>query len=434
MLRVDLGNARPGMELAMPVRHPRAVNQVLLKVGYVLEPNSVQRLLDLGVRLVWVRYPSLNFLEKYVSQEVVQAQGGLIQDIAQTFEIAQRQANAKMNYERYTNSIGRLVAGLVSNPQAALFLGDLGGGTGGTRDDGAAGLSGQMMRHSSTVTYLSLLMGLKLEGYLVKQRKHMEPARAKEVTNLGIGAMLHDIGVMHLPEEVRTRHQNRCDETDPQWREHPTIGYRLVRGSIEPSAATVVLNHHQRVDGTGYAGGDTPALEGSRIHIFARIVAVADEFDEQQHPPNGESRPTAAVLAYFLQEPVARQFDPRVLQALFAVIPPFPPGSILRLNDGRYATALDHNANEPCRPVVQIIVAPGSLTFSEASTRAAETGFDDPAWGSATSGDVSAGDMLDLAQCPRDLKVIECDGRDVRPFLFNLPAWLRSDQLAAQWS
>ena len=69
MLRVDLRSAKPGTELALPVRNPKAANQTLLKVGYALDPKSISRLLELGIRSVWVRYPSLDFLDKYVNSE-----------------------------------------------------------------------------------------------------------------------------------------------------------------------------------------------------------------------------------------------------------------------------------------------------------------------------------------------------------------------------
>jgi HD-GYP domain-containing protein (c-di-GMP phosphodiesterase class II) len=400
MLRVDLRNAKPGMELALPVRHPKAANQTLLKVGYALEPKTADRLLDMGVRSVWVRYPSLDFLDGYVSSEVVQAQAEVMNDISDTFEAVQRRSTAKMNYDSYTKSIGKMIDALLGNPQAAVFLGDMDG-------DGA-----DMMRHASTVSYMAVLIGLKLEGYMVKQRKHVDPARAKEVNNLGVGAMLHDIGMLKLDPDVRAAYESTGDDTAPAFRAHTSLGYEQVRGNVEPSAATVVLNHHQRFDGTGYAGEQVPVLEGQRIHIFARIVALADAFDTLQFPAYGESRPTAGVLKYLVEPDIAAGFDPQVMRALMTVVPPFAPGSILRLSDGNWAVAVDHNANEPCRPTVQIIPDPTSDGATEAP----------------------GGANIDLAEEPEELKVVECDGHDVADLQFEMPAALRSDHLAALWS
>ncbi len=400
MLRVDLRSAKQDMELALPVRHPQAANQVLLKVGYGLETGTIDRLLQLGVRTIWVRYPALDYLEKYVDSEVVQAQAQVISEVTDTFEQVHRKSTAKMNYDAYTSSIDKMVDALVNNPQAAIFLGDMAGGDG--KD---------MIRHASTVAYLSLLIGLKLEGYLVKQRKHVDPSRAKEVNSLGLGAILHDMGILHLEDEVARRYRETGDDTDAPFREHTALGYQIVRGNIEPSAATVVLNHHQRVDGSGYGGSQVPVLEGTRIHIFARIVALADYFDEVQYPVNDEPIPAATVLKHLLADDVAGRFDEQVLRALFTVVSAFAPGSMLQLSDERYAVAIDHNTNEPCRPTVQIIPPPDSL-----ATPSAEPG-----------------ETIDLAEGQNGLHVVTCDGQPVADDLFELPDHMRSDMLAAQW-
>jgi HD-GYP domain-containing protein (c-di-GMP phosphodiesterase class II) len=351
MLRVELSNARPGMSLALPVRHPKLLRRILLKVGYELTQEAVDRMLEVGIRSVWVRYPSLDFLGDIIRLDVADAQGDVVTEIAKTFEAVQRQSVAKLNFNTYTSTVSNLVQNLAGNPQAAIFLGDLA--------EGAAGED--LMRHSSTATYLCLLMGLKLEGYLIKQRRHIDPVRAKEVVSLGVGAMLHDLGITQLPEEVREKYAKTGDEADASWQEHPTLGYEIVRGKVEPSAATVVLNHHQRFDGSGYAGSGVPVLEGQRIHVFARIVGLAEAFDRLRNPVGAPARPTVQVLGMLLRPEMARKFDPQVMRALFTVVPPYAPGSILRLSDGRWAVAIDHVPTDPCRPVVQIIPDPKDL-------------------------------------------------------------------------
>ena len=86
MLRIDLRSAGVGMQLALPVRNPKAATQILLKIGYELEQESITKLLKLGVRSAWVQYPSLDFIDKYVNSEVVEAQSEVIQEVANTFD------------------------------------------------------------------------------------------------------------------------------------------------------------------------------------------------------------------------------------------------------------------------------------------------------------------------------------------------------------
>lgn len=397
MLRVDLHRARAGMKLALPVQNPKQPTRVLLKVGYELQDETIDKLKEHRIRSIWVRYPSLQFLEKFISQETVETQGGVITQIANTFESLQRGAAAKLNYDAYTHSIENLIEHLVTNPQAAMFLGDI---------DNA---EDELMRHSSAVTYLSLLLGLKLEGYMVRERRHVDPGRAKEVRSLGVGAMLHDVGVTMLDIQTRARHKETNDDSDPAWREHPAMGFRLVRGKVDASAAAVVLHHHQRYDGTGWAGREFSVLSERNIHVFARIAAVADQFDLIRNPTHLPQQPTVWALSALLSEPMIHGFDPQVLAALIAVVPPYAPGTIVKLSDGNHAVVIDHNVDQPCRPVVQLIPAPSEL------------GPDD----------LPQGQTIDLREQSRRLFVAEAEGHNVSEMNFTPPGFITTFQAAA---
>ncbi|MEM1108763.1 MAG: HD domain-containing phosphohydrolase [Planctomycetota bacterium] len=390
MLRVDLTQAKPGMKLALPVNNPKALTRTLLKAGYELTEEAIKRVDEMGVRSIWVAYPSLSAVEKYLSMDALKVQQDVVTKIADTFEETQGKAAAKLDYEVYSTSVKSMVAHVATNPKTAVFIGEL-----SDSDD-------DLMRHASTVTYLSVLMGLKLESYMVRQRKHVNPARAKEITNLGVGAMLHDFGMTLLPEDVRDRFFLENDESDPEYREHTALGFRAVRGQIDPSAATVVLHHHQRFDGSGFAGADFQVQNGESIHIYARIAAVADQFDRMRRPMNLPEQPTVAVLNAMLSPTMRKRFDPHVLMALIEVVPPYAPGSQLRLSDGRAAVCVDHNVAEPCRPVVKTIAGL------------------DPGGDKANDSEDDDGETINLAEMPLSLYVAECDGHPVAEFNFTL--------------
>ena len=399
MLRIDMRKAKPGMVLALPLHNPRAPSRNLLRVGYELTDNIIDKLVETGIKSAWVRYPSLAFLEKFLDLETVKAQQQVVSSITETFESLQTQASAKLDYDNYTKSITQLVEHVIGHPQSAVFLGDLSD----SPDD--------LMRHSSTVAYLSVLMGLKLEGYIVKQRKHVNPVRAKEVANLGLGAMLHDVGITQLPPEVLQRHRDTGNDNDQAWQEHPSLGFRMVRGNVEPSAATVVLNHHQRCDGSGYIGKDFPVLHDTSIHVFARIAGLAEQFDRMRNPAKLPVQPTVWVLNALLSNEMRYKFDPLVLQTLLDVVPPYPPGSIVRLSDGRYAVCIDHSAENPCRPQVQIIPDPKALE----------------------DGDLPPGPTVDLGTQSQRLYVAQAEGRDVSELNFACPHLDTSISQAAGW-
>lgn len=390
MLRVDIASAKPGMTLAVPVTHARYPTRVLLRAGFVLNEAAIARLAELNHRTIWVAYPSLTAIMSFVNTDAMRTQAHLSEQITETFEKVQRNSSAKLPYAEYCRSVAKLIDDLVSHPKAAIFLDEL---SSSGHDD--------IMRHSSTVTYLSVLMGLKLEGYLVRQRKHVDPARAKEVTNLGIGAMLHDVGVMKLDRAVYERYMKTGDESDPEWRKHTVIGYDMVKGHVEPTAANTVLNHHQRMDGSGYGGRDGEALEGARIHVFSRIVGLAEQFDRLRCPPNLPPQPTVWALGALLSENMLAKFDPQVLAALFSVAPPYPPGSMVTLSNKQRAVVIDHHVADPCRPIVQLLEGNNDLDGSDLPLSA----------------------PIDLT-CEPDLRIIEAEGHDVSELNFPPPAFL----------
>jgi len=392
VLRVELDAAEPGMVLALPVRGKNGYGKVLLKIGYSLNAQTISRLQELKTGWVWVRCPSLNVLCKFFNEDIFNCKNQVVREIAETFDDLQNQFNTKLPYHAYRKSIREMIEHLVRNPQAAIFLGSL-------SDNGAEGLVG----HSSRVTYLSLLMGLKLEGYLVRQRKRIHPVIAKEVTAMGLGAMLHDVGVLDLPEEVYTHYLETGDESDPQWREHPSIGFDRVRGGIDPSATTIVLNHHQRYDGSGWGGKRVAVLDRDRVHVFARIVGLADQFDKMLHPPHLPEQPTVKVLNELLQPEMAKLFDPHVVRSLLSVVPPYPPGSMVRLSDGRVGVCIDHIPVDPCRPVVQILPDIDKI---------------DP-------DNMLPGEIVELYLEDETVFIVECDGNNVIPFNFPIPSLMK---------
>ncbi|QKK07126.1 MAG: hypothetical protein HND58_02425 [Planctomycetota bacterium] len=145
----------------------------------------------------------------------------------------------------------------------------------------------------------------------------------------------------------------------------------MLRGGVGPSAAAAVLHHHQRFDGSGFPHretfhGDPQPVNGTDIHIFARIVAVADVFDRLRHPaptaPGAEEPdpvPVVRVLRQMLRTEMAGWFDPIILHALVHAVPAFPPGSVVTLNDGRRAVVVSWDPLNPCRPTVALAAAAG---------------------------------------------------------------------------
>ena len=395
LLRVDLKLAKAGMTLALPVRNPNNPARQLLAAGYVLNDEVLARLRDLGVREVIVRYPGLEALDKYITPAVLERRGALARQLEHTFDQIKNNASANIAYEVYLAELGGLLDGVLGNPAGIVFI------------EEAASSRSSMLEHASTVAYLSVLIGLKLDSYLIRQRRSLPPRYARMLGNLGLGAMLHDVGLLKLEPHVIERFEKTRSTDDAAWRAHTRIGYELVRGQVEPSAAVVVLDHHQRFDGGGFpyrrgVDGKPLAPSGERIHIFARIASVADVYDELRHPAEGEVVPSVRVIRQMLSANCMPWFDPQVLSAFVQVAPPYPPMSPVRLSDGRWAVPIEHNIADPCRPKVQVIPSLDNAT-PDFDPNAC---YDSP--------------IVDLAEAP-ELQVVWSEGHDVSADNFKLP-------------
>lgn len=388
------------MVLASPVQHPERHDTVLLRQGFVLDEAAVARLRALALSEVWIEYPGLAFVEKHINPRVTHARAEVSMMIARVMTKMQRDGKTKLEYPAYRRAIRGLLHHIVDQPEAAQLVQALGGG----------GLS--MSRHGADVCFLCLLMGLKLDSYLIAQRKRLPAHRAKDVVSLGLAGLLHDIGMLDLDPETRLRWRQSSDERDPIWRTHVRLGHDRVQAGVDAPAASAILHHHQHFDGTGFpnaeGGLDGEGLKGREIHVFARILAAGDMFDRFRNPVDAVApEPAVRALARMRREPYVKWLDPIVFQALLAVAPAYPPGTIVRLSSGDRCAVVAWSPGDPCRPTVAPIgeaEGSGALAGEEVVHR------------------------IVLSE-RRDLTIVEVDGQDVRqdnfypsfPGEFDLP-------------
>lgn len=348
MLMVPTFRASEGMTLALPVYHPGKPDHLLLKIGARLDAPMLQRLADLKVPRLWVRYPSLDLLAKYASPRILEQHAELTARLTECFDTVTAHAAAQVEFTRYIAAVRGLLDSLLEDAEAALLIWEM------------IDAEQPLLARASNICFLSLVMGLKLDSYLIDQRKAVSARRAKNIENLGVGAMLADVGLLRLEPEVLEHWHKTYDTDDRRWREHVLLGYEIVRGKIAPTAAAAVLHHHQRYDGLGFPrkrnhDGVPAAPKGAEIHIFSRIIAVADQFDMLRNPAGrprdgGAVMPNVVVLRTMLDMARAGAIDPTIFKALLAVVPAYAPGSILKLSDGTVAVATGWDPLRPCRP------------------------------------------------------------------------------------
>ena len=142
------------------------------------------------------------------------------------------------------------------------------------------------------------------------------------VSLIARAAPLHDVGKIGVPDSILLKMGTLTPQEFEIVKTHTTIGARILSGGKFPLlrlAEEIALTHHERWDGTGYAG-----LNGIDIPLAGRIVAVADVFDAlTQQRPYKPAWPVTDAIAEIARQR-ERQFDPGVVDAFLRVLESSP--------------------------------------------------------------------------------------------------------------
>ncbi len=128
-------------------------------------------------------------------------------------------------------------------------------------------------------------------------------------------ALLHDIGKLAVPEHILAKPGPLTPEEARKMNLHPQIGAEIIGGVPFPyPVAPLILSHHEHWDGSGYPAG----LRGEEIPLGARILALANMFDERRSSAPGSG---FDVALSWLQEAAGRELDPGVVHRFLQLAP-----------------------------------------------------------------------------------------------------------------
>lgn len=158
--------------------------------------------------------------------------------------------------------------------------------------------------HSSRVNKIALNIGrlMKISAYDFKC--------------LAWGTLLHDVGKLAINNAILLKEGSLTNEEYEMIKQHPLLGYDMLKHTISRDISAIVLYHHERFDGKGYPCG----LAGTQIPILARICSVADTFEAMTSDrPYRRSIPINKALEEMIRCS-GTQFDPVIVDQLFKVL------------------------------------------------------------------------------------------------------------------
>ncbi|MEW6463675.1 HD-GYP domain-containing protein [Pseudomonas sp. BMW13] len=191
--------------------------------------------------------------------------------------------------------------------------------------------------HALNVTVLALLLGRQLG--LDSEACH----------SLGLGALLHDIGKLEVPSKVLLKPEPLTRPEQQLLQMHTDFGLRMGQKlMLDDEVLRIIHEHHEHCDGSGYPRG----LREAGIGRLSRLVAITNHFDGLCNPldPRQALSPHEALVQMFKQQ--REHFDEVALKAFVRVMGIYPPGSLVQLEDERYALVLGMNPTQALRPTL----------------------------------------------------------------------------------
>ncbi|MFP8965449.1 HD-GYP domain-containing protein [Pokkaliibacter sp. CJK22405] len=167
------------------------------------------------------------------------------------------------------------------------------------------------------------------------------------VSELIIGGLLHDIGMMLIPANIREKTDRLSDEEFRIVRQNPLYGESLLRDlpDLPPMAVTVATQNFENYDGSGYPYG----LQKKAISVYGRMTAVVNAYDAMTVDRlHRSAKAPAAALKTLVQQKNTR-FDPEVVTRFISCMGVFPVGSLVQLQSGRigFVMQLSRRTRQP---------------------------------------------------------------------------------------
>jgi HD-GYP domain-containing protein (c-di-GMP phosphodiesterase class II) len=174
------------------------------------------------------------------------------------------------------------------------------------------------------------------------------------LSNLAVGAFMHDIGMTRISDDIIYK-KGKLTETEYNiLRKHPFYGYQILQKSesFPTDVSLIVLQHHERLDGTGYPYG----FQGPQISEFARITAVSDAYQAMcQQREYREAKTPPMIIKALLQEGLGK-LDPNILKIFTYTVGVFPLGLMVEMTNGAVGEVMMQNIKALTKPVVKVYI------------------------------------------------------------------------------
>ncbi len=175
-----------------------------------------------------------------------------------------------------------------------------------------------------------------------------------QLVELGIAALIHDIGMCKIPDEVVNKEGVLTDEEYALIKKHPQFGYEIVLNSLGEEykwLAEVVSQEQERDGGQGYPRG----LTGNEIHEYAKVIGIVDVYEALSHPRPQRKRFLPYEATKVIVNSSKNMFPQKLIKALLTKLSCFPISSYVVLNSKAIGRVVETNEAYPLRPIIEML-------------------------------------------------------------------------------
>jgi HD-GYP domain-containing protein (c-di-GMP phosphodiesterase class II) len=318
--------------LARPVLDEKGM--VLVGSGVKLSERMITRLKQLGVHSIYIEDARTDDLviQDAVSDETRRTAVNKVytsmMQLVESDRGARRVSRPQLGRE-LSKVFQDILADLKSNPNSLISLASI------------FTVDGYLYHHSVNVAILATAIGLA-RGY-----------GQKELTELGVGALLHDVGSTRIPPELLNKPGIYTELEFETVKKHTEWGYEILReqDGISLLSAHVALQHHERINGTGYPRG----LKGGDIHEYAQIVGICDVYEALVSKRFHRDAHLPHEALEFVMGAAGTLFDINLVKLFAKKVAIYPIGMTVRLSTNETAVVVSLNPEYPQRPVVRLL-------------------------------------------------------------------------------